>query len=86
MEPGTGPADQHGGWFSSTVEILRDGSDEFTFNHDDLDAPAWNDNEILDQTWVDDLKMYPRPWVEIPDWHVVRRTHTQESWAATREQ
>ncbi len=73
-------ADEHGTWFSASVEVQRDGRYSFAFNYDEL--PTWGgERAVLSETLVADLMQFPRPWGEIPDWHPVKQDYTEESWA-----
>lgn len=75
-------ADEHGGWLTATCVVSRDGSYDFTFNYDSLEQLAWYDStEIPDEAWEVDLIRFPRPWAEIPDWHLVKQKYTEKSWA-----
>jgi hypothetical protein len=72
-------ADENGAWFTSTLDLTR--GQDYVFSFEYQEKPAWN-TELADDICIADLKMFPRPWDKIPDWHPVRRLYTQESWRA----
>jgi hypothetical protein len=74
-------ADEHGTWLSCGLEMASDGWYSFSYDYDD--RPKWPDGrEIAPESLIADLKLFPRPWSEVPDWHPVKEQYTEESWAA----
>ncbi|AZI58815.1 hypothetical protein EH165_12385 [Nakamurella antarctica] len=70
----------HGVWFSCKTVLDRDlNSLEIAYNYDD--RPEWA-VEPYDETYIDDLEHFPRPYAEIPEWHPVRSEFTEQQWLA----
>lgn len=55
-----------GAWLSAGVTATPDGKCAFDFNYDA--RPAWT-VQPTDETYIDDLKKYPRPAELIPSWY-----------------
>jgi hypothetical protein len=76
-------ADEHGTWLTCGLEMASDGWYSFSYNYDD--RPTWPDGrEIASESLIADLKLFPRPWAEVPDWHPVKEQYTEVSWAPRR--
>lgn len=70
-----------GTWFSMecTVEATREY--HFSFNYDQ--PVMFDDREPTEETWINDLRRYPRDWDSIPDWHLVKQRYTEDEWLAS---
>ncbi|WP_102144901.1 hypothetical protein [Mycobacterium hubeiense] len=55
-----------GAWLSVTVTAKPDGKCTFDYNYDT--RPDWT-VQPTDETYIEDLKKYPRPAEQIPDWY-----------------
>jgi hypothetical protein len=55
-----------GAWLSATLTAKPDGKCSFDYNYDA--RPAWT-VQPTDETYIEDLRKYPRAAVEIPDWY-----------------
>lgn len=74
-EPGKGT------WFSMECTVEPSGEYHFTFNYN---QPAtFGDREPTDESWINDLRRYPRAWDNIPDWHLVKQHYTEDEWLAS---
>lgn len=74
-EPGKGT------WFSMECTIEASGEYHFTFNYDR--PVTFDEREPTDDTWINDLRRYPRNWDKIPDWHLVKQRYTEDEWLAS---
>lgn len=57
---------EHGTWMSLILTVRPDGQFKFKYNYDE--KPDWN-IEPSNESYIEDLEHYPRPFAEIPDWH-----------------
>ncbi|WP_137726538.1 hypothetical protein [Prescottella subtropica] len=55
-----------GAWFSATARVTTDGRYSFDFDYDT--EPNWR-IPPADETYIADLKKFPRPADQIPTWH-----------------
>ncbi|SMC83426.1 hypothetical protein [Janibacter indicus] len=70
-----------GTWFSMECTVEPSGEYHFTFNYDQ--PVVFDDREPTDDTWMNDLRRYPRDWDNIPDWHLVKQRYTEDEWLAS---
>ncbi|MCV7251617.1 hypothetical protein H7J86_05530 [Mycobacterium hackensackense] len=55
-----------GAWLSATIKAMPDGKCSFDYNYDA--RPNWT-VQPTDETYIEDLRKYPRAADQIPDWY-----------------
>lgn len=70
-----------GTWWSMECTVESSGAYHFTFNYD---QPAtFGGREPAEESWINDLRRYPRDWDKIPDWHLVKQRYIEDEWLAS---
>lgn len=70
-----------GAWLSVECTVEPSRTYHFKFNYDQ--PVTFDGREPDEQTWINDLRRYPRDWDMIPDWHVVKQKYSEEEWLAS---
>lgn len=71
----------HGSWLSLALTLTPAGQYSFDYNYDEEFHPR-SGVDFIPDLYVEEMKKYPRPWAEIPDWHPVKQQYTEDTWSA----